>query len=212
MTKDASFKKAVRRLAEETGQRYTEALSDLEGLGVRMDHEPVLRAPDYAVLSEQWPIAINWKASGRGPRLADFAYLIWPRVGGIHVCRTRSGSTLPSTPTADMSSRPTTNSTGSKRSCISGRSTSPVSATGAPSQTARHSTNGASSSRRVLQLHRSCGPSRVPPVSRRCGYGTMAVRQSLVGRMSHSVLQPVASTLAPGGADGVSTRVILRVA
>jgi len=65
MTKDASFKKAVRRLAEETGQRYTEALSDLEGLGVRMDHEPVLRAPDYAVLSEQWPIAINWKASGR---------------------------------------------------------------------------------------------------------------------------------------------------
>ena len=23
------------------------------------------------------PVAINWKASGRGPRLADFAYLIW---------------------------------------------------------------------------------------------------------------------------------------
>ena len=41
MTRDASFKKAVRRHAGETGQRYTEALTDLEGLGARMDHEPV---------------------------------------------------------------------------------------------------------------------------------------------------------------------------
>jgi Ser/Thr protein kinase RdoA (MazF antagonist) len=40
MTKDARFKKAVRRHAEETGQRYTEALTDLEGLGARMQHEP----------------------------------------------------------------------------------------------------------------------------------------------------------------------------
>ena len=29
------------------------------------------------MLSEQGPVAINWKASGQGPRLADFAYLIW---------------------------------------------------------------------------------------------------------------------------------------
>ena len=41
MTRDASFKKAVRRHAGETGQRYTEALTDLEGLGARMHHEPV---------------------------------------------------------------------------------------------------------------------------------------------------------------------------
>src|SRR6202167_3941120 len=41
MTKDASFKKIVRRHAEETGQRYTEALTDLEGLGARMHHERV---------------------------------------------------------------------------------------------------------------------------------------------------------------------------
>ncbi len=41
MTKDASFKKVVRRHAKETGQRYTEALADIEGLGVRMHHEPV---------------------------------------------------------------------------------------------------------------------------------------------------------------------------
>jgi len=40
MTKDASFKKVVRRHAEETGQRYTEALTDLEGPGARMNHEP----------------------------------------------------------------------------------------------------------------------------------------------------------------------------
>src|SRR3984885_6758896 len=41
MTKEASFKKVVRRHAQETGQRYTEAVPDLEGLGARMDHEPV---------------------------------------------------------------------------------------------------------------------------------------------------------------------------
>ena len=41
MTKNSSFKKVVRRHAEQTGQRYTEALSDLEGLGARMNHAPV---------------------------------------------------------------------------------------------------------------------------------------------------------------------------
>lgn len=40
MTKEASFKKAVRRHAGETGQRYTEALTDLEGVGQRMEHHP----------------------------------------------------------------------------------------------------------------------------------------------------------------------------
>src|ERR1700753_305041 len=41
MTRDASFKKVVRRHAGETGQRYTEALTDLEGIGARMHHEPL---------------------------------------------------------------------------------------------------------------------------------------------------------------------------
>ena len=41
MTKQGSFKKVVRRHAAETGQRYTEALTDLEGLEARMTHEPV---------------------------------------------------------------------------------------------------------------------------------------------------------------------------
>jgi Ser/Thr protein kinase RdoA (MazF antagonist) len=40
MTKDASYKKVVRRHAEETGQRYTEARTDLQDLGARMHHEP----------------------------------------------------------------------------------------------------------------------------------------------------------------------------
>ena len=40
MTKDASFKKVVRGHAEETGQRDTESLRDLEGLGGRLHHEP----------------------------------------------------------------------------------------------------------------------------------------------------------------------------
>ncbi len=40
MTKDASFKRVVRRHAQETGQRYTEALTDLEGLEGRMHHQP----------------------------------------------------------------------------------------------------------------------------------------------------------------------------
>jgi hypothetical protein len=40
MTKDGSFKKVVRRHAEETGQRYTQALTELEGLQARMFHQP----------------------------------------------------------------------------------------------------------------------------------------------------------------------------
>ena len=50
---------------------------DGHGLPEGLLHGNLLHAPDHAVLSEQGPIAINWKASGRGPRLADFAYLIW---------------------------------------------------------------------------------------------------------------------------------------
>jgi len=50
---------------------------DGRGLPEGLLHGNLLHAPDHAVLSEQGPVAINWKASGRGPRLADFAYLIW---------------------------------------------------------------------------------------------------------------------------------------
>src|SRR6201996_3110115 len=47
------------------------------GLPEGLLHGNLLHAPDHAVLSEQGPVTINWKASGRGPRLADLAYLIW---------------------------------------------------------------------------------------------------------------------------------------
>src|SRR6202044_3830761 len=49
---------------------------DGDGLPEGLLHGNLLHAPDHAVLSEQGPVAINWKASGQGPRLADFAYLI----------------------------------------------------------------------------------------------------------------------------------------
>ncbi|HEX3965680.1 MAG TPA: aminoglycoside phosphotransferase family protein [Trebonia sp.] len=50
---------------------------DGHGLPEGLLHGNLLHAPDHAVLSGQGPVAINWKASGRGPRLADLAYLIW---------------------------------------------------------------------------------------------------------------------------------------
>ncbi len=50
---------------------------DGHGLPEGLLHGNLLHAPDHAILSERGPVAINWKASGRGPRLADFAYLIW---------------------------------------------------------------------------------------------------------------------------------------
>jgi Ser/Thr protein kinase RdoA (MazF antagonist) len=50
---------------------------DGHGLPEGLLHGNLLHAPDHAVLSEQGPVAINWKASGRGPRLADLAHLMW---------------------------------------------------------------------------------------------------------------------------------------
>jgi Ser/Thr protein kinase RdoA (MazF antagonist) len=50
---------------------------DGHGLPEALLHGNLLNAPDHAVLSEHGPVAINWKASGQGPRLADLAYLIW---------------------------------------------------------------------------------------------------------------------------------------
>ncbi|WP_165367969.1 phosphotransferase enzyme family protein, partial [Phytoactinopolyspora endophytica] len=50
---------------------------DGHGLPEALLHGNLLHAPDHAVVSEHGPVAINWKASGRGPRLVDFAYLMW---------------------------------------------------------------------------------------------------------------------------------------
>jgi Ser/Thr protein kinase RdoA (MazF antagonist) len=48
-----------------------------EGLPEALVHGNLPHAADHAIVGRQGPVAINWKASGRGPRLADFAYLMW---------------------------------------------------------------------------------------------------------------------------------------
>lgn len=53
------------------------AADDGRGLPEGLLHGNLLHAPDHAVLGEEGAVAINWKASGRGPRLADLAYLLW---------------------------------------------------------------------------------------------------------------------------------------
>jgi len=48
-----------------------------DGLPEALLHGNLLHNPDHALLSDEGPVAINWGASGRGPRLADLAYLLW---------------------------------------------------------------------------------------------------------------------------------------
>jgi Ser/Thr protein kinase RdoA (MazF antagonist) len=50
---------------------------DADGLPEGLLHGNLLHAPDHAVMGPNGPVAINWKASGRGPRLADLAFLLW---------------------------------------------------------------------------------------------------------------------------------------
>lgn len=48
-----------------------------EGLPEALLHGNLLHNPDHALLTDEGPVAINWRAAGRGPRLADLAYLLW---------------------------------------------------------------------------------------------------------------------------------------
>jgi Ser/Thr protein kinase RdoA (MazF antagonist) len=50
---------------------------DGQGLPEALLHGNLLHAPDHVIVSEHGPVAIQWKGAGRGPRLADFAYLMW---------------------------------------------------------------------------------------------------------------------------------------
>ena len=138
---------------------------DGHGLPEGLLHGNLLHAPDHAVLSEQGPVAINWKASGRGPRLADFAYLIWgtgswnprrPEPGVHRRCRQR----LPPTRRADR--RRTRPARGGH-----------VHPDALPRllrlPACRHRRRevprvGVHPSTRVLQLDRGRNPSRVPPL------------------------------------------------
>ncbi|MGH9047512.1 MAG: phosphotransferase enzyme family protein, partial [Acidimicrobiales bacterium] len=58
-------------------RKKVRSADDGDGLPEALLHGNLLHAPDHALLTKDGPVAINWKASGRGPRLADFAYLIW---------------------------------------------------------------------------------------------------------------------------------------
>jgi Ser/Thr protein kinase RdoA (MazF antagonist) len=73
---DTKVTAAERGRFEQLRDRVRSA-DDGHGLPEGLLHGNLLHAPDHAVLTEHGPVAINWKASGRGPRLADFAYLIW---------------------------------------------------------------------------------------------------------------------------------------
>ena len=50
---------------------------DGEGLPEALVHGNLLHAPDHVIVGANGPVAINWKAAGHGPRLADFAWLMW---------------------------------------------------------------------------------------------------------------------------------------
>ncbi|GAB3435793.1 aminoglycoside phosphotransferase/kinase family protein [Flindersiella endophytica] len=73
---DTKVAAANRELFERTRHQVRSA-DDGAGLPEALLHGNLLHAPDHAVVGAQGPVAINWKASGRGPRLADFAYLMW---------------------------------------------------------------------------------------------------------------------------------------
>lgn len=50
---------------------------DGDGLPEALIHGNLLHNPDHALLTDHGPVGINWMAAGRGPRLADFAWLMW---------------------------------------------------------------------------------------------------------------------------------------
>jgi len=79
-----SFLDAVDTKVDATGRDSFENLREQvrsvdagDGLPEALLHGNLLHNPDHALLTNEGPVAINWKASGRGPRLADLAYLLW---------------------------------------------------------------------------------------------------------------------------------------
>jgi Ser/Thr protein kinase RdoA (MazF antagonist) len=53
------------------------AADDGDGLPEALLHGNLLHNPDHALLTDHGPVGINWTSAGRGPRLADFAWLMW---------------------------------------------------------------------------------------------------------------------------------------
>jgi Ser/Thr protein kinase RdoA (MazF antagonist) len=58
-------------------RELTLVADDGSGLPEALLHGNLLHNPDHALLTEQGAVAINWKSAGLGPRLADFAWLMW---------------------------------------------------------------------------------------------------------------------------------------
>jgi Ser/Thr protein kinase RdoA (MazF antagonist) len=71
------------KVAAATRERFDQlrdqvrSADDGQGLPEALLHGNLLHAPDHVIVGEDGPVAIQWKAAGRGPRLADFAYLMW---------------------------------------------------------------------------------------------------------------------------------------
>lgn len=71
------------KVAPETRERFDQlraqvrSADDGRGLPESLVHGNLMHAPDHVIVSDEGPVAIQWKGSGRGPRLADFAYLLW---------------------------------------------------------------------------------------------------------------------------------------
>ncbi|MGN6030739.1 MAG: phosphotransferase enzyme family protein [Thermomicrobiales bacterium] len=79
-----AFLDAVATKVPASGRERFEYLRDLvlsaddgEGLPEALIHGNLLHSPDHALLTDHGPIGINWTSAGRGPRLADFAWLMW---------------------------------------------------------------------------------------------------------------------------------------
>jgi Ser/Thr protein kinase RdoA (MazF antagonist) len=68
---------AAHRARFEQLRDQVRSADDGHGLPEALLHGNLLHNPDHALLTDQGPVAINWKSAGRGPRLADFAYLLW---------------------------------------------------------------------------------------------------------------------------------------
>ena len=167
---DALVQAAERERFEQLRDQVRSA-DDGHGLPEGLLHGNLLHAPDHAVLSEQGPVAINWKASGRGPRLADFAYLVWgtgswnPRRPNRRRTRPARGGHVYPDALPRLFRLPT-----------------------CPHQRPPVQRVGLHRTVRVLQLHRSRSPSRVPPVGRRCGKGRTVVRQRRAGALARAHL------------------------
>jgi Ser/Thr protein kinase RdoA (MazF antagonist) len=73
---DTSVDESDRERFEALRERVRSA-DDGHGLPERLIHGNLLHSPHHVIVSDHGPVAINWRASGRGPRLVpDFADLV----------------------------------------------------------------------------------------------------------------------------------------